>query len=232
MAEVTIISSVAAVIVAAGRGERAGQSVEGPKQYRRIGGEAVLARTLRAFTACPLVDRIVVVIHPDDHALYERAFPGDHSNVLVVDGGATRQESTRLGLVALKEYAPQYVMIHDGVRPFVSQDLLGRIVGNLTPDEGVLPALAVSDTLKQSTPTERSRPRFLALGFSQLRRHKHSHMRLSSRHTRKPSRFIALISRMTLPLPNGKVSLSASSKARQTIRSSPGQRISKWLISA
>ncbi|MBB5701846.1 2-C-methyl-D-erythritol 4-phosphate cytidylyltransferase/2-C-methyl-D-erythritol 2,4-cyclodiphosphate synthase [Ochrobactrum daejeonense] len=152
MAEVTIISSVAAVIVAAGRGERAGQSVEGPKQYRRIGGEAVLARTLRAFTACPLVDRIVVVIHPDDHALYERAFPGDHSNVLVVDGGATRQESTRLGLVALKEYAPQYVMIHDGVRPFVSQDLLGRIVGNLTPDEGVLPALAVSDTLKQSTP--------------------------------------------------------------------------------
>lgn len=136
--------------MAAGRGERAGQSVEGPKQYRRIGGEAVLARTLRAFIDCPLVDKIVVVIHPDDHLLYERAIPESHEDVIVVTGGPTRQESTRLGLLALKGYAPDYVMIHDGVRPFITQALLERIVGNLTPEEGVLPALAVSDTLKQS----------------------------------------------------------------------------------
>ncbi len=136
--------------MAAGRGERAGQSVEGPKQYRRIGGEAVLARTLRAFIDCPLVDKIVVVIHPDDHLLYERAIPESHEDVIVVTGGPTRQESTRLGLLALTEHAPHYVMIHDGVRPFITQGLLERIVGNLTPEEGVLPALAVSDTLKQS----------------------------------------------------------------------------------
>lgn len=136
--------------MAAGRGERAGQSVEGPKQYRRIGGEAVLARTLRAFIDCPLVGKIVVVIHPDDHLLYERAIPESHEDVIVVTGGPTRQESTRLGLLALKDYAPDYVMIHDGVRPFITQALLERIVGNLTPEEGVLPALAVSDTLKQS----------------------------------------------------------------------------------
>ncbi len=150
MAEATTISKIAAVIVAAGRGERAGQSVEGPKQYRRIGGEAVLARTLRVFIDCPLIDSIVVVIHPDDHALYERALPENGSNILVVNGGPTRQESTRLGLRALQDSAPQHVMIHDGVRPFVGQDLLKRIVENLAPDEGVLPALAVSDTLKQS----------------------------------------------------------------------------------
>ncbi|TMU92184.1 bifunctional 2-C-methyl-D-erythritol 4-phosphate cytidylyltransferase/2-C-methyl-D-erythritol 2,4-cyclodiphosphate synthase [Brucella haematophila] len=150
MAKAKIISKTAAVIVAAGRGERAGQSVEGPKQYRRIGGEAVLARTLRAFIDCPLVDKIVVVIHPDDHLLYERAIPESHEDVIVVTGGPTRQESTRLGLLALTEHAPHYVMIHDGVRPFITQGLLERIVGNLTPEEGVLPALAVSDTLKQS----------------------------------------------------------------------------------
>ncbi|URQ76012.1 MAG: bifunctional 2-C-methyl-D-erythritol 4-phosphate cytidylyltransferase/2-C-methyl-D-erythritol 2,4-cyclodiphosphate synthase [Candidatus Ochrobactrum gambitense] len=150
MAKAKIISKTAAVIVAAGRGERAGQSVEGPKQYRRIGGEAVLARTLRAFIDCPLVDKIVVVIHPDDHLLFERAIPESHNDVIVVTGGPTRQESTRLGLLALTDHAPHYVMIHDGVRPFITQGLLERIVGNLTPEEGVLPALAVSDTLKQS----------------------------------------------------------------------------------
>jgi 2-C-methyl-D-erythritol 4-phosphate cytidylyltransferase / 2-C-methyl-D-erythritol 2,4-cyclodiphosphate synthase len=150
LAKAKIISKTAAVIVAAGRGERAGQSVEGPKQFRRIGGEAVLARTLRAFIDCPLVDKIVVVIHPDDHLLYERAVPESHEDVIVVTGGPTRQESTRLGLLALTDHAPHYVMIHDGVRPFITQGLLERIVGNLTPEEGVLPALAVSDTLKQS----------------------------------------------------------------------------------
>jgi 2-C-methyl-D-erythritol 4-phosphate cytidylyltransferase/2-C-methyl-D-erythritol 2,4-cyclodiphosphate synthase len=149
LAKAKIISKTAAVIVAAGRGERAGQSVEGPKQFRRIGGEAVLARTLRAFIDCPLVDKIVVVIHPDDHLLYERAVPESHDDVIVVTGGPTRQESTRLGLLALKDHAPHYVMIHDGVRPFITQGLLERIVGNLTPEEGVLPALAVSDTMKQ-----------------------------------------------------------------------------------
>ncbi|WP_141211570.1 bifunctional 2-C-methyl-D-erythritol 4-phosphate cytidylyltransferase/2-C-methyl-D-erythritol 2,4-cyclodiphosphate synthase [Brucella grignonensis] len=150
LAKATDISRAAAVIVAAGRGERAGQSTEGPKQYRRIGGEAVLARTLRAFAQCAAIDQIVVVIHADDAALYDNAIADRSSNIRVVTGGPTRQESTRLGLLALGEDAPQYVLIHDGVRPFIEQDLLARIFDNLTPEEGVLPALAVSDTLKQS----------------------------------------------------------------------------------
>ncbi|MBV2144567.1 bifunctional 2-C-methyl-D-erythritol 4-phosphate cytidylyltransferase/2-C-methyl-D-erythritol 2,4-cyclodiphosphate synthase [Falsochrobactrum sp. TDYN1] len=145
------ISRAAAVIVAAGRGERAGQSIEGPKQYRRIGGETVLARTLRAFADYPLIDEIIVVIHPDDTVLYQNAIQADYANVRVVIGGPTRQESTRLGLLALAENPPQYVLIHDGVRPFVKQDLLTRILDSLSPQEGILPALAVSDTLKQAT---------------------------------------------------------------------------------
>lgn len=74
----------------------------------------------------------------------------DEHNIIVVTGGPTRQESTRLGLLALKEYSPEYVLIHDGVRPFISQDLLDRIIANQHPETGVLPALAVSDTLKQA----------------------------------------------------------------------------------
>ncbi|MCX8280649.1 bifunctional 2-C-methyl-D-erythritol 4-phosphate cytidylyltransferase/2-C-methyl-D-erythritol 2,4-cyclodiphosphate synthase [Phyllobacterium sp. 0TCS1.6C] len=139
---------VAAVIVAAGRGERAGQSIEGPKQYRRIGGEAVLAHTVRAFLDCPLLDDIVVVIHREDDALFAQALGELAAGVRVVTGGPTRQESTRLGLLALREAAPDHVLIHDGVRPFIAPDLLERVIFNLTPHMGVLPVLAVSDTLK------------------------------------------------------------------------------------
>ncbi|MDM7851334.1 bifunctional 2-C-methyl-D-erythritol 4-phosphate cytidylyltransferase/2-C-methyl-D-erythritol 2,4-cyclodiphosphate synthase [Pseudochrobactrum kiredjianiae] len=143
----------AAVIVAAGRGERAGQSTEGPKQYRRIGGQAVLAHTLRTFLACEQISPVVVVIHADDHDLYHAALKRadiDASRLKLVTGGPTRQESTRLGLLALQDDAPDYVMIHDGVRPFITQDLLKRIIIALHPQTGVLPALAVSDTLKQA----------------------------------------------------------------------------------
>lgn len=143
----------AAVIVAAGRGERAGQSTEGPKQYRRIGGQAVLAHTLRTFLACEQISPVVVVIHSDDHDLYHAALQRadiDATRIRLVTGGPTRQESTRLGLLALCDDAPDYVMIHDGVRPFITQDLLKRIMIALHPQTGVLPALAVSDTLKQA----------------------------------------------------------------------------------
>lgn len=143
----------AAVIVAAGRGERAGQSTEGPKQYRRIGGQAVLAHTLRTFLACEQISPVVVVIHADDHDLYHAALKRaeiDASRIRLVTGGPTRQESTRLGLLALCDDAPDYVMIHDGVRPFITEGLLKRIMIALHPQTGVLPALAVSDTLKQA----------------------------------------------------------------------------------
>lgn len=139
---------VAAVIVAAGRGERAGQSVEGPKQYRKIGGEAVLAHTLHAFLECPLIDDVIVVIHKEDDVLFTQALGDRAGRVVAVTGGPTRQESTRLGLLALKDISPDHVLIHDGVRPFISADLLERVVFNLTPHIGVLPVLAVSDTLK------------------------------------------------------------------------------------
>ncbi len=140
---------IAVAIVAAGRGERAGQSAEGPKQYRRIGGRAVIARTLERFLSWPRCGMVAVAIHPDDRALFVQAAGTVDPRVIVVDGGPTRQASTRLALLALAGSQARHVMIHDGVRPFVDHALLDRIAGGLSGGHGVLPALAVSDTLKR-----------------------------------------------------------------------------------
>jgi 2-C-methyl-D-erythritol 4-phosphate cytidylyltransferase/2-C-methyl-D-erythritol 2,4-cyclodiphosphate synthase len=142
-------STVAAVIVAAGRGERAGHAPQGPKQYRAIGGLTVLARTIAAFRAQAAIGPIVVAIHRDDEALYQ-ACVGDQPGVRPVIGGATRQESTRLALLSLGAERPDIVLIHDGVRPFVDADLLARVLSAVAADRGVIPALPVSDTLKKA----------------------------------------------------------------------------------
>ena len=140
---------VAAVIVAAGRGARAGQD-NGPKQYRRIGGRAVLSHTLEAFRRHPAIGDIAIAIHADDAALYRDAVPDADERVLVVTGGPTRQESTLLALRALAGRRPRGVLIHDGVRPFVDPELIGRVVAALGESGGVLPALPISDTVKRA----------------------------------------------------------------------------------
>jgi 2-C-methyl-D-erythritol 4-phosphate cytidylyltransferase/2-C-methyl-D-erythritol 2,4-cyclodiphosphate synthase len=140
----------AAVILAAGRGERAGQSVEGPKQYRALAGEAVLTHTLRAFAQSGLVETIVVVIHPDDRALFERASASIPTSLIVVEGGATRQVSVRCGIEALAGHAPDIVLLHDGARPFIDTATIARVIAAVSEGVGALPALAVADTLKRA----------------------------------------------------------------------------------
>jgi len=145
--------TIAALIVAAGRGERAGHRAEGPKQYRRIGGQAVIRHTLAPFLDHPRVDRVVVVIHPDDHALYESAVDGleQAKPVLTVDGGRTRQQSVLNGLEALAAAEPDHVLIHDGVRPFVDAGLIARVADALVAGSpAALPALPLTDTIKKA----------------------------------------------------------------------------------
>jgi 2-C-methyl-D-erythritol 4-phosphate cytidylyltransferase/2-C-methyl-D-erythritol 2,4-cyclodiphosphate synthase len=154
MAERTDISvsegtcRIAAVIVAAGRGERAGQA-DGPKQYRLIGGRAVIAHTLETFLSHPQVDTVIVAIHADDRELLRKAAEDHHDRVTIVIGGPTRQESVRLGLLALHEKAPDKVLIHDAVRPFCDTELISRTIDTITEAQGALPALPVADTLKR-----------------------------------------------------------------------------------
>ncbi len=152
---------ISAVIVAAGRGERAGTG-DGPKQYRSIGGRAVLSHALEAFRSHPAIGMIAIAIHPDDESLYRQAIPSDDGRTIVVTGGPTRQESTLLALRALAPWKPVSVLIHDGVRPFVDHYLIGRVAAALQGGEGVLPALAISDTIKHTAPgglVERTIPR-------------------------------------------------------------------------
>lgn len=144
---------VAALIVAAGRGSRAGAGA--PKQYRRIRGDSVLARTLAAFGAAETIDRILVVIHPDDAALYEetraRLPEGLRARLLEpVPGGATRQLSVAAGLARLAQTAPpEIVLVHDAARPFVSQALIARAVEAGRTSGAAIPGIDVVDTIKR-----------------------------------------------------------------------------------
>lgn len=147
---VSDMDKVAVVIVAAGRGERAGQSIEGPKQYRRIGGKPIIAHTVEAFAGHPGIGRIVVAIHADDGKLFADAIGSLAERVVLVHGGATRQESTRLALLALAGAPPRAVLIHDGVRPFIDAGLIDRSIDAIGDDRGAVPALPVSDTLKRA----------------------------------------------------------------------------------
>ena len=141
---------VGVVIVAAGRGARAGQA-DGPKQYQSIGGSAVIARTLDMFLSHPRTGQVVVAIHADDHELFDRVAGAKADRVTIVIGGESRQASVRLGLLALRDHAPGRVLVHDAVRPFVDAGLIDRTIEAIGERQGALPALPVADTLKRES---------------------------------------------------------------------------------
>lgn len=149
--------SIAALIVAAGRGTRlAAEDDTLPKQYLPIGGREILAHTISALAANNHIDRIVTVIHADDRDQYDavvRAVNGCEKLDPPVVGGATRQASVRLGLEALqtRPEPPGLVLIHDGARPFVDTDTIDRVAAALLDGEtAVLAATPTVDTLKRA----------------------------------------------------------------------------------
>ncbi|MCK5090790.1 MAG: 2-C-methyl-D-erythritol 4-phosphate cytidylyltransferase, partial [Hyphomicrobiaceae bacterium] len=136
------MNSTAAVIVAAGRGERAGGNAHVPKQYRPLGGMPVLAHSLCALARSPQIGAIQVVIHPDDRRLYDAAVAPYLDRVVEpVAGGNSRQESVRLGLEALEASKPHRVLIHDAARPFLSPDLIARLLTALESTPGAIAAV-------------------------------------------------------------------------------------------
>lgn len=136
-----------ALIVAAGRGSRAGGGV--PKQYRDLAGVPVLRHSVQVFARHPRIDRVRVMIHPDDRELYELAVAG-FDLLPPAPGGATRQESVRLGLESLAELRPAQVLIHDGARPFIDAATVDRTLHALAASPGAIPALPVTDTIKKA----------------------------------------------------------------------------------
>ncbi len=143
--------SVAALIVAAGRGSRAGQGT--PKQYRPLGGRPVLTRTLQAFISHPGISRVIVVIHPDDQDLYRESLSGLAADRPMIPlrhafGGETRQDSVRHGLEPLADPAPDIVLVHDAARPFASPALIGRAIEAGRRWGAAVPGTRVTDTIK------------------------------------------------------------------------------------
>ncbi|QDC11591.1 bifunctional 2-C-methyl-D-erythritol 4-phosphate cytidylyltransferase/2-C-methyl-D-erythritol 2,4-cyclodiphosphate synthase [Oceanicola sp. D3] len=132
---------IAALIVAAGRGTRAGGAI--PKQYQNLGGMPLLARTLGVFLQHEKVASVTVVIGEDDEALARAAVPGGVAQVV---GADSRARSVAAGLAALPEDAT-HVLIHDGARPLVSKTLISRVISALEQSPGAAPALAVTDAL-------------------------------------------------------------------------------------
>lgn len=137
---------VAAVIVAAGRGLRAGGGIA--KQYRILNGETPLRRSLRAFAAHTRVTAVQPVIHSDDADLFAQA-AADLSVLPPVPGGATRQESVKAGLEALAAARPDVVLVHDAARPFLSPALIDRAIEAAKETGAAIPGLPVVDTVKR-----------------------------------------------------------------------------------
>ncbi|MEQ8708677.1 MAG: bifunctional 2-C-methyl-D-erythritol 4-phosphate cytidylyltransferase/2-C-methyl-D-erythritol 2,4-cyclodiphosphate synthase [Rhodospirillales bacterium] len=136
----------AALIVAGGRGSRFGGDL--PKQYADLAGTPVIRHTVEAFLNHPLVDHVLVVIHPDDQQLYGSAVAGLDLPPPVL-GGAERQDSVRHGLEALSAFAPEAVLIHDAARPAVAPQTIDAVLAALADAAGVIPVLPIVDTLKQ-----------------------------------------------------------------------------------
>lgn len=133
--------TTAAIIVAAGRGLRAGGDL--PKQWQMLAGKPVLAHTLAAFAATPGIDRLLLVIHPDDAARAAALAP----LAQLVPGGASRDASVMNALLVLKGTDTTRVLIHDGARPLVTPALITRMIDALGAHPAAAPALPVTDAL-------------------------------------------------------------------------------------
>ncbi len=145
-----MIGKIGAIVVAGGRGLRAGGDL--PKQYRDLAGRPVIRPSLAVLAVHPAIDVVQPVIHADDAERFRMAAAG--LDVLPpVFGGATRQASVRAGLEALQTHGPELVLVHDAARPFASPSLITRAIGAARASGAAIPAIAVSDTVKSVDPS-------------------------------------------------------------------------------
>ncbi len=136
------MSKVVGLIVAAGKGERAGGGV--PKQFRTIAGKALVAHAYDRLLAHPSVSGVIIVVAAGQEEMLAEALRG-HKPLGIVQGGATRRESVRAGLNAIDD--ADIVLIHDAARPFVPLAVTDRLLEALEKWPGAVPALPVADTL-------------------------------------------------------------------------------------
>jgi 2-C-methyl-D-erythritol 4-phosphate cytidylyltransferase len=147
------MSKTIALIMAAGIGSRIAS--ETPKQYLKINGQSILRLAIEQFAQHQQIDAIACVIHRDHEHLYYDALRASQSTpklLAPIIGGHERQDSVRLGLNALKTIQPQYVLIHDAARIFVSH--ISQVIQSLPIYDAVVLGIRTRDTLWQETETE------------------------------------------------------------------------------
>ena len=140
---------VTAIIAAGGRVSRFGGAQ--PKQLIEIGGEPMLARSVRAFAAHPSVDEVIVAL-PEELTVNPPAYLRD-PRVQVVAGGARRQDSVGNGFRAASGKS-DVIVIHDAARPFATADLIQRTIEAAAESGAAVAALAARDTVKLAGPAE------------------------------------------------------------------------------
>lgn len=150
-----------ALIPAAGAGSRAGSDV--PKQYLEVAGKPMIVHTIEAFAAVPAIERIVVVITPEDRCFERLALSetAGRSLRVVKRGGQTRGASVRNGLEALRDEidADPWILVHDAARCGITPALIETLIEALGDDDvGGLLAVPVADTLKRAQREVASRP--------------------------------------------------------------------------
>jgi 2-C-methyl-D-erythritol 4-phosphate cytidylyltransferase/2-C-methyl-D-erythritol 2,4-cyclodiphosphate synthase len=141
------MTTCAALVVAAGRGNRFGTST--PKQYADLAGVSIIRHSLSTLSAHPQISCVQSVIHTDDQELFNQASEG-LGLAPPVFGGETRQQSVRSGLEALADLNPNYVLVHDGARPNVQSDTIDRVIAALADGAtGAIPVVPIRDSLKR-----------------------------------------------------------------------------------
>ncbi|MEO8723628.1 MAG: bifunctional 2-C-methyl-D-erythritol 4-phosphate cytidylyltransferase/2-C-methyl-D-erythritol 2,4-cyclodiphosphate synthase [Sphingobium sp.] len=144
------IGKTAAIIVAAGNGSRVGGGI--PKQYQMLGGKSVLAHSFDTLTAHASIDMVVVVIGAGQREQAVAALPHSADDLVLVEGGATRQLSVRNGLEYLAHVGGvDRVLVHDAARPNLPGAVIDRLLAGLNEHEGAIPTLAVVDTLARGS---------------------------------------------------------------------------------
>ena len=141
------------IVAAAGESRRMGLPDGESKQFLLLGGEPILNHSVRRLLAMPEVNGIVVVLHPSHTVRFasELLAFDDSKPLLIAEGGRTRLDSVRAGLLEIPDTATA-IAVHDGARPLFAKHVFERCIQALGTADGAVPALEVSDTLKREGP--------------------------------------------------------------------------------
>ncbi|HOU28668.1 MAG TPA: 2-C-methyl-D-erythritol 4-phosphate cytidylyltransferase [Thermoleophilia bacterium] len=141
------------IVAAAGESRRMGLPDGESKQFLLLGGGTVLSHSVRRLLSLDCVDGVVVVLHPSHTVRFADELDrlGDAKPVLVAEGGCTRPDSVRAGLLEVPVTAA-VIAVHDGARPLFSRQVFEACLAALDDAHGAVPAVEVSDTLKREGP--------------------------------------------------------------------------------